>query len=62
MERYYSFFIMQCHQQALGLWAARWQSHRSPWLLKLMGYSGKGRLQSNERNVQARQLISRSSE
>lgn len=61
MERYYSFFIMQCHQRAPGLRAVLWQPHRSP-AARLLGYSGKGRLRSNKRNVQARQLISRSSE
>jgi hypothetical protein len=61
VEHYYSFFIMQCHQQALGLWAARWQPHRSPRLPRFLGYSGKGRLQSDERNVRARHLISSSS-
>lgn len=56
MECHYSFFIMQCCQGALGLWARLWQPHFSSRLRRLLGYSGKGRLQSNERNVQARQL------
>lgn len=32
-ECYYSFSIMQCHQEGPGLWAAPWQPHYSSQLL-----------------------------